>query len=105
MDCSEAASFIDKNTTLVTMGYSMRTKLYRYTAWYHFDEVKRQPFLSTPVVDEELYDHRGEDLSSFGYRETQNLAQKISFTGVKRHLKERLDEYLLTLQQSPALNR
>ena len=98
IDCIESASSIDKNTTVVSMGYSMRTKSYRYTAWYHFDETVRLPILTSPPVEEELYDHRGETLSSFGHGELHNVAWKTPFIPIKRRLKEHLDEYLSTLQ-------
>lgn len=65
------------------MGYTMRTPMYRYTAWVAFDpSTFRRDW--TRVAAEELYDHRldtGEDC---------NLADRPELHGVRRMLRRRL---------------
>ena len=50
-----------RNPALGVMGYSLRTRYYRYTAWLVFDTGSLLPFLDRPPLGEELYDHRERD--------------------------------------------
>jgi hypothetical protein len=48
----------DKNKysphTLSIMGYSIRTREFRYTAWFHYDWIKALPLLHRPLFEEEV---------------------------------------------------
>lgn len=55
------------------LGYSYRTADFRYNAWFHFNLTTLTPMLNKPIFAEELYDHRSESLSSFGYLELNNI--------------------------------
>ena len=47
---------IDSIKYFPVMGYSYRTKLMRYVAWYEFDQKHWRPIMY-PMIFEELYDH------------------------------------------------
>ena len=59
------------------MGFSVRTKLWRYTVWLPFDGRKNRADWSnsTSKVDE-LYSHAGDDGSNFNLFETVNVAEE-----------------------------
>ena len=54
------------------MGYSIRVKDWRYTAWFQYDEATKRPLISLPLVTEELYSHENEGVHEFD-TELQNL--------------------------------
>ena len=56
------------------MGYSVRTPQWRYTLWVRWNNVSFTPEWDGPSA-EELYDHRGDDSSSFDTWENVNLAR------------------------------
>eukprot|EP01041_Mallomonas_annulata_P003383 gene3383-6712_t len=45
------------------MGYSLRTLLWRYTAWYNWDDRRNVPVLTEYPYAEEFYDHRRSGVS------------------------------------------
>ena len=68
-----------KNGALPThMGYSIRTKQYRYTEW--------RDIKSGVVTDRELYDHQNDS------RETQNLANNVEFIKIVKTVAEQLQK-------------
>jgi hypothetical protein len=50
-DCDKTSSPPD---ILSVMGYSMRTKDFRYTAWFHYDRKKALPILDVAPFEEEV---------------------------------------------------
>ena len=44
------------------MGYSMRTREYRYNAWFHFSQEHASSDFSRSPVAEELYSHEHDNL-------------------------------------------
>lgn len=62
------------------MGYSMRTALFRYTAWVHFDRSLLLPIWDQRLFAEELYDHRSDTLGSLTHFETVNVAKQAEFS-------------------------
>ena len=66
---------IPRNPAYGAMGYSIRTRHWRYTAWLELDTNTFLPSLHIPPMAEELYDHRGDDLAiKLGSFELINLA-------------------------------
>ncbi|XP_055631229.1 iduronate 2-sulfatase [Toxorhynchites rutilus septentrionalis] len=68
---------------ITIMGYSIRTKQYRYTAWIGFDPSKFTRDW-TKLYGEELYDH------SIDPNENMNLAERPQLLEIKEHLNLRL---------------
>jgi hypothetical protein len=54
------------------MGYSVRSNEWRYTAWFHFDNVNYRPNLSLNLVAEELYSHVNASIADLD-NEVENL--------------------------------
>jgi hypothetical protein len=92
--CDQDLAGQKANAEVSVMGYSMRTMHFRYTAWIHFDRKTMLPDLSTPPLDEELYDHRNELLSDFTHRETFNLARKSGSESILLNLRYQLIDFL-----------
>jgi hypothetical protein len=76
------------------MGYSMRTKDFRYTAWFHYNSALCLPLLDVALYAEELYDHRNETPEEFGHLEMVNLAKKSGAEPVARAYRERLIAFI-----------
>lgn len=88
---------IENRTTTLEMplmGYSMRTVDFRYTAWLLVQRRNFVPDWSSPVMDEELYDHRGESLSEFGHKELENVAKNQEYQMVLTNLRDQLISFL-----------
>lgn len=71
----------NSNRIIGLMGYSMRTKFFRFTQWIRFDVVASRilkGYGNRPVY-EELYDHRKESLTDYTHLELINLAHNSSF--------------------------
>eukprot|EP01065_Artemidia_motanka_P017746 TRINITY_DN21173_c0_g1_i2.p2 TRINITY_DN21173_c0_g1~~TRINITY_DN21173_c0_g1_i2.p2 ORF type:complete len:247 (+),score=70.05 TRINITY_DN21173_c0_g1_i2:873-1613(+) len=64
----------DLRDTFDWMSYSVRTDSWRYTVWYRWNKTALKP-LWEGEYGEELYDHVGDDGSSFDF-ENVNLAQQ-----------------------------
>ena len=105
-DCPEDKMHtVNKSITIVAMQYSMRTAHFRYTALYHFNAESHRPDVFTPVIYDELYDHRNEGLESFGHSELRNVAKSPNYQGIRRHMKESLDYALRPIEQGPHSTR
>ena len=85
----------NKNDEVSAMGYSMRTREWRYTAWVHFDRKRFIPLWDEPIMVEELYDHRDEEHPGvLGHRETINLATQPKYKDTLEKLREQLMWFL-----------
>ncbi len=80
------------------MGYSIRTKEWRYTLWLPWDGELLEAKWEGDYADE-LYDHKGDDSSEFGKYELINLAaerqdvvQELR-TKLRAHFFKSRDEY------------
>jgi hypothetical protein len=86
------------------MGYSMRTKEFRYTLWIPFDRASMTPQWddrstgrnsTIGVFADELFDHRGETLArELGTKELVNLAGNANFALIKYYHRQRLLDFL-----------
>lgn len=65
------------------MGYSLRTKDYRYTMWLN-DFTTRDAFEERKIYAEELYDYRKDPL------ETINVVGEVDYSAVKNELKRKM---------------
>ena len=72
------------------MGYSMRTDDFRYTAYFQWHKEKMVPKLDAPILEEELYDNRGETLEDFTHLELTNVANRGAFKNVTATLRRQL---------------
>ena len=79
------------------MGYSLRTRDWRYTAWFSYIEKKMRPDLGK-IVAEELYDHRGAAVADFDNRERVNMAYSTKPAAVEavHDLRFQLQQFLFT---------
>jgi iduronate 2-sulfatase len=69
------------------MGLSLRTERYRYTEWRVWNGSALAPSAGTPPVGVELYDHAGDDGSSFdALYEVVNLAGSPAYAGAQAEL-------------------
>lgn len=74
------------DATARIMGYSLRTKRYRYTIW--MDNFRStQPFKASSIVGQELYDYQQDPL------EKVNVADDRNYTQTARQLKEKMIRY------------
>jgi hypothetical protein len=64
------------------------------TAYLYFDKKTLQPLYKKPVFDEELYDHRGEDLKDFTHREMMNVVTDPKFISTVQYMRRTLLNYL-----------
>jgi len=62
------------NAHLDFMGLSVRTDAWRFTMWYPWDKVNKQPEWGADAVPRELYNHTGDDGTDFDAFENVNLA-------------------------------
>lgn len=65
------------------MGYTIRTRKYRYTAWYPFNHNTTRANWNITIA-EELYNHE------FHSEEIQNLASEKLFFKIKNKLKTQM---------------
>lgn len=79
---------------LSVMGYSLRSREYRYTAWVPFDRVNMIPLWNQPLVAEELYDHRDEKLGDDYVYELENKAPFSRYKRTLRSYREKLYNFL-----------
>lgn len=82
------------NDQVNLMGYSVRSKDFRYTAYFHFDKKEQMPIWALPPASEELYDHRGDSTADLGKRELVNIAKRPGFEELANNLKTNLVQYL-----------
>ena len=82
-----------KVTDFDFMGYSIRTKQWRYTAWYKWDGVKMVADWDGDFADE-LYDHGGDDSTDLGKWEQYNLSAELP--DVAKELKSELETFFRT---------
>lgn len=73
-------------TKFTSMGYSVRTDDYRYTAWLHWDGQRLQGDFGRPPIGQELYTHEGDDESNFDLAENMNLVNDPNHQDVVHRL-------------------
>ena len=93
LDCDKTKS---PPNEMSLMGYSVRTSIYRYTAWYLFDRAAAKPLINEPPFEEEFYDHRNETLEDFTHREYSNLVFKPSLKPIVKRAREQLTSFIRT---------
>ncbi len=76
------------------MGYTIRTKRYRYVAWYEQNFRKEKILDTAKPVAVELYDYEKDAL------ETENLATKADYTKILKEHEKLMTEFLTTQKQS-----
>ena len=76
------------------MGYSVRSKDFRYTAYLHFDRATFVPQWELPPMYEELYDHRGDTAGDLGHRELINVVKRPGFEDFAMTMRTNLIKYL-----------
>jgi iduronate 2-sulfatase len=104
---------LPRNPRWGAMGYSLRSREWRYTAWLRFDTDTFLSSMYTAPLAEELYDHRFTTqeraasglsnskqvaVSTLGARERENLAHNNEFGHVLSHLRLQLYDYLFCNQ-------
>ena len=110
---SQYPRYSDANKTNV-MGYSMRTKEYRYTEWIEFECSVAHPMHTCPTAAQarphwgegvsrtigvELYDHRNDTSTTFGDFENVNLAYLPEHQELVYELRKQLRDRWPTLQE------
>lgn len=78
-----------KRENIYVMGYLIRTDLYRYTEWLRWNGTLLKADWSR-VVGTELYDHSGDDDTSFDNFENTNLADKPDYQTIRSQLHQQL---------------
>jgi hypothetical protein len=76
------------------MGYSVRSKDFRYTAYLHFDRLLQIPIWELPPYTEELYDHRADTAADLGHRELVNMAKRPGMEQLTSSMRISLISYL-----------
>jgi hypothetical protein len=84
----------NQRNEVATLGYSMRTTQYRYTAYFYFNKTTERPDTTRLPFEEELFDHRNETLADFTHRETYNLARKSSYAPIVARLRTQLVQFI-----------
>jgi iduronate 2-sulfatase len=75
------------------MGLSLRVKNFRYTEWLKWNSTSLSPILDSKPVGIELYDHTGDDGTSFdGPYEVYNLAGVAKYSEIQKQLATKLRE-------------
>ena len=82
------------NDQVNLMGYSVRSKDFRYTAYFHFDRKLQVPIWELPPASEELYDHRDDTSADLGHKELVNIAKRPGFEELANSMKTNLIKYL-----------
>jgi len=82
------------NEEVSVMGYSMRSRDFRYTGWFHYNRAKCIPILDVSPLDEELYDHRYETFADFTHLETVNLVHRPGFENIVRDMREKTVNFI-----------
>ena len=90
-DCDKNYQGTDE---ISVMGYSMRSRDFRYTGWFHYNRVKCIPILDVSPLDEELYDHRFETFADFTHLETVNLVRRPGFENIVRDMREKVVNFV-----------
>ena len=93
-DTSNPATFWRDNDCLTVersaffaMGVSLRTQQFRLTEWLSWNATSLTPSWDTPLLGAELYDHDGDDGSSFdGAFEVVNLADSPAYASQRAAL-------------------
>ena len=85
--CTETQS-----ENFMSMGYSIRTDLYRYTVWVKWVGAINKPDWDATLY-EELYCHQGDDGRNTDSFEYENLASDASLRGVKTALLQRVKKH------------
>jgi hypothetical protein len=80
------------------MGYSVRTSVYRCTAYYPFNRTTLFPRAGRArrraAYEEELFDHRNETPAAITHRELINLAYRPTFETIVHRLRKKLKEFV-----------
>ena len=76
-----------ERSRFVAMGVSLRTDRYRYTEWSRWNGSALSPMWDTDPIGVELYDHQGDDGSSFdGPYEVVNHADDPAYAAIRAQL-------------------
>ena len=96
--------FTDRSMIQV-MGYSVRTKAWRFTEWYRWDGQLLRPDWNT-IIATELYNHEGDDGSSFDEFENVNeaAARPDAMKALRLLLHERVDAQFASKRARLAVN-
>lgn len=87
--------YLPRNPAYGAMGYSIRTRHWRYTAWLEFDTNSFLPSLHIPPMAEELYDHREDNLATnLGLFELVNLAYHNDHHEILNTMRLKLFDFL-----------
>jgi hypothetical protein len=81
---NERLGYTDANA----MGYSIRTKQYRYTIWMSNGFRSSKPFDSKLIIGTELYDYKKDPL------ETVNVANEKKYAAVTKQLNTKMMAFL-----------
>jgi len=81
---NERLGYADANA----MGYSIRTKQYRYTIWMSNGFRSSQPFDSKLIIGTELYDYKKDPL------ETVNVANEKKYAAVSKEMNSKMMTFL-----------
>lgn len=76
------------------MGYTIRTKRFRYVAWYEQNFRKEKILGTAKPVAVELYDYQADAL------ETENLATKPAYKAVLKEHEQLMADFLTSQKQS-----
>ena len=62
-------------STFYAMGHAVRTGMWRYVEWVHWDAAADGPDWSQPLLGRELYDHQRPGLSNADFDSFENVNQ------------------------------
>lgn len=94
-DCNTQHTFrLSDDEMRSVMGYSFRSKQFRYTVWFPFDRINNHAILTATPLTEELYDHRGETLEDYTRLEYDNVARNPLFESTLLELRTMYITYL-----------
>ena len=80
-----------ERSAFFSLGVSLRTDTWRYTEWPLWNGSALAPLWGSPLIGTELYNHTGDDGSTFdGAFEVLNLAEDPAFSGLRAQLSAQL---------------
>lgn len=81
-------------TEVALMGYSLRTRGYRYTCYVHFAKKVKGSRGAPRMIMDELYDHTNDEITPSAERETVNVADLPKYKSVREKLQTMLFDIL-----------
>ena len=80
-----------ERSAFFSLGISLRTDIWRYTVWPLWNGTSLEPQWDTPFIGTELYNHTGDDGSSFdGPYEVINHANDPAYATIRQQLNTQL---------------